>query len=507
MIAIVMAYYNRQDLLDRTLESFLQYDENEFEVIIVDDASPIPVQIKEYPFLVTVITIAKQDKDWIMADPSYNIGIGHALKKNADIIILQNPECYHSGNILEYANTVTDETYITFGCYSRAKGESLTAPTKDKICDGNGLSGWYNHPIHRPVAFHFCSAITANNMRKINGFDERFSDGYWYDDDYLLHQIRTLGLKVEITSEPFVSHQYHESSAPSRNMTNLIAKNEALLNRLKAKNEYRALHLRTPDFECKIYDCFIFFNELELLELRLETLNDTVDYFVLVEIGMTFTGKPKELYFENNKHRFEKYLHKIIHIKRDKLKFRNAWQTEFDQRNLINEGVKSAHAGDYIIISDVDEIPNPIAIEYGISKNYNSFGLVQSLFYYFVNCLANQKWNGSVVIKKRLFDGAQSVRNKRDTQIYSLEDGGWHYSFLGGSAKIKAKLEAYAETQTNIAKNKADDHINECLTTGKDLFHRTDIDSKKKFISLKEITHKQIPEWLKKYPTLWRETY
>ena len=117
-----------------------------------------------------------------------------------------------------------------------------------------------------------------------------------------------------------------------------------------------------------IYDCFMFFENLELLELRLMTLNPVVDRFVLVEMGMTHMNKPKPLHFENNKHLFEKYLSKIIHVKRDAIPWTDERQCEVDNRNLMAEGYAEAGPEDYIIISDEDEIPNPDGILEGNRK-------------------------------------------------------------------------------------------------------------------------------------------
>ena len=112
----------------------------------------------------------------------------------------------------------------------------------------------------------------------------------------------------------------------------------------------------------KIFDCFKFFNELELLELRFMELYDTVDYFVLVEANKTHTGKPKNYIFEENKEKFTQYLDKVIHIKIDDMPSyseQDIWTAENFQRNCIMRGlVDYAKNGDKIIISDIDEIPN-----------------------------------------------------------------------------------------------------------------------------------------------------
>jgi len=253
----------------------------------------------------------------------------------------------------------------------------------------------------------------------------------------------------------------------------------------------------------KIYDCFIFFNELELLELRLMTLYNHVDYFVLVEAGTTFTGKNKEYYFENNKEKFKNYLDKIIHIKIPKLPYENdAWGNEYFNRNAISQGLIESHDNDYIMISDVDEIPNPIVLKWGIERGFNFFILNQKLFYYYVNCLQKQVWSGPVVTKRKDMKTPQELRKMRGSRINPLDEGGWHYSFLGGEERIKAKLEAYAETQTNNNTTNNNAHIIKCLETGGDLFNRKEEMFIKTFLPLNQLTHQELIEWLKKYPNM-----
>ncbi len=108
-----------------------------------------------------------------------------------------------------------------------------------------------------------------------------------------------------------------------------------------------------------IYDCFLFFNEIQLLRLRLAELSPVVERFVLVEATRSFTGHPKPLHFENNRHLFEEHLEKICHIVVDDLpaKYESAWDMEAHQRNAILRGLTEANPDDIIAISDVDEIP------------------------------------------------------------------------------------------------------------------------------------------------------
>lgn len=255
----------------------------------------------------------------------------------------------------------------------------------------------------------------------------------------------------------------------------------------------------------KIYDCFIFFNEIELLELRLITLNNIVDYFVIVESDSTFTGIAKEYIFEKNMKLFKKYFSKIIYVKVKSKNNEDAWQNEHQQRNAILSALRNIERDDYIMISDVDEIPNPIELYNAIYiKKLPMFVMEQKLTYYYVNYLQNEKWHGTVVLKGKYMKRPQFVRdNIRRFTPHIVKNGGWHYSFLGGIDRIKSKLESYSETQTNSSEINNDEHITKCLEVGGDLFFRDD-DKRyiKNFVSLKEMGHPELSQWLKKYPNM-----
>lgn len=250
--SIVMTYFNRPEQLAKTLKSFLQYDPQTFNVVIVDDGSDIPLSLPSLPFKTTVINIGKHEKFWTQGDPAYNAGIYYALSLNPEIIIIQNAECYHYGDILGFADkNLTDEIYISFGCYSQGKGEEIGQVFNEKGATADGESAWYNHPIHRPKGYHFCAAITARNMVKINGFDERLSFGAGYDDDYLLLQVSRLGLKIGITTDPIVIHQWHEHTRYPADEGELLTMNHRLFRQMASEKSYRAKHLITLDFMMK----------------------------------------------------------------------------------------------------------------------------------------------------------------------------------------------------------------------------------------------------------------
>ena len=246
----------------------------------------------------------------------------------------------------------------------------------------------------------------------------------------------------------------------------------------------------------------MFFNEVELLDLRLRTLKDHVDYFVLAEINITHSGKPKPYYFDEFKFLFKEY--NIIHLKDVMPPDPNPWVVENAHRNMLQKGYDSAFPDDYIIISDLDEIPNPVRIHEGINMGLNSFGLHQDLYCYYTNCKSAQIWAGSVVIKKKYIKTPQHVRNNRFNQPINFPDGGWHYTSMGGKERIRLKFDSFAETDFNIYQYMNDSNLDECLETGKDLTGRTESYAQKRFIDDSEVTHKEVLSWRNEYPNFWK---
>ena len=133
-----------------------------------------------------------------------------------------------------------------------------------------------------------------------------------------------------------------------------------------------------------IYDCFTFFNEFDLLELRLHELNDVVDFFVLSEATKTFTGLDKPLYFEENKTQFAEFLPKIKHVIVEPPETNDPWIRERFQRDEMFKTL-DCQSNDVIMLSDVDEIISAEAVkqykpEMGIRV------LIMKMYYYFLNC-------------------------------------------------------------------------------------------------------------------------
>lgn len=238
-----------------------------------------------------------------------------------------------------------------------------------------------------------------------------------------------------------------------------------------------------------IYDCFAFFNELDVLDIRLNTLDSVVDKFVLVEAAYTYQNQPKPLYFNENKERFKKFEHKIIHIiLNDKPARCEPWDLENFQRNAEMRGLTQAQPDDTIIISDLDEIPRPEKITtYHSHPGFKVFE--QRTFYYYLNNIGHKKpsflkrlflkeepydyWRGSTMVHFKDLTSPQACRNNRDNKKNPhtlIKDGGWHFSFMGGLDRILYKINSFAHTEFNKDEYKDPEKIKFYMKNGIDLF-------------------------------------
>jgi hypothetical protein len=198
-----------------------------------------------------------------------------------------------------------------------------------------------------------------------------------------------------------------------------------------------------------IYDCFTFMNELDLLELRLRYLDPVVDKFVIVEADKTFSGKPKPFVYPTNRARFEPWAHKIRFVPEILQPNSNRWELEYQQRNAIAKGLSGVSQDDYVMIGDVDEIPDRDVVKQQIIGAYDMY-----MFNFFVNVRQRRSpWDGTVGIRfnqlSSHFGGSpQVVRNNRSiiapvTQAMT----GWHFSYLGDEAAIRNKLASFAHAE------------------------------------------------------------
>lgn len=240
-----------------------------------------------------------------------------------------------------------------------------------------------------------------------------------------------------------------------------------------------------------IIDSFIFFNEYNILEGRLEYLYDHVDFFVLVETDITFSGNPKPFYFRDNMSRYKKYLDKIIYSpfkfeQKDHLNFTikptttdysaPQWQVEYAQRNYITTATKIFSPDDILIISDVDEIPKLASVDYAKSlmgKEVDSMALGQEMFYYNFNKKQNKYWLGSIVTTNR-FAQKQTPQWLRDmrTAMPRMANAGWHLSYWTTPEGIEHKIKNFSHQEFNTPDLNNRQNILNSIANSEDLFNK-----------------------------------
>jgi beta-1,4-mannosyl-glycoprotein beta-1,4-N-acetylglucosaminyltransferase len=217
------------------------------------------------------------------------------------------------------------------------------------------------------------------------------------------------------------------------------------------------------------WDAFTFFNELDVLDIRLYELNPVVDRFVLVEGTRTFSGKPKPLYFDQHRSDFKRYLSKITHVVVDDLPGEHVvdrWQRETQQRNAITRGL-SCEPSDILMISDVDEIPEREAVRALAEMCDRPIGLLQRLYYYWLNCEFGD-WLGTTMLPADLLTTPQAIREQRGT-IARTSHVGWHFSFLGD---VIHKIESFSHHEVDLPRYKDPETVDENRRMGYDPFGR-----------------------------------
>ena len=203
-----------------------------------------------------------------------------------------------------------------------------------------------------------------------------------------------------------------------------------------------------------IVDVFPFYNELELLEYRLETLYPVVDKFVLVESTMTYRGYPKELIYEKNKNKFIKFSDKIIHVIDDEMvpNAPNPWVNEKHQRDYAAKNVvmKMGLAdGDIIISCDVDEIPDPEMVKkLPDLLTHPLMALKMDMYYYTLEYKLNVDWTQPTALYFFALQQLQSLTEARhfpDKKV--IYNAGWHLSYFGDPQFIINKLKNFAHSE------------------------------------------------------------
>lgn len=225
----------------------------------------------------------------------------------------------------------------------------------------------------------------------------------------------------------------------------------------------------------RVFDTIPFYNEMDILELRLHTLDAVVDHFVIAEMTRTHAGRHKPLYFAAAKDRFYRFARRLIHVVVDDAPGGpDPWARDFHLRDAVARGLTACQPEDIILISSTDEIPRPEKVlEYKATDGVKGF--MQRLYYYYMNCQCLDPWLGTrmlsydTLVKRGGRAGDIQLRQAPDVLI---PDGGWHFSYMGGVRAIQDKLETYAHQEYNTEKYKDASRIAEYMDAGRDLFDR-----------------------------------
>lgn len=296
----------------------------------------------------------------------------------------------------------------------------------------------------------------------------------------------------------------------------------------------------------KVYDCFTFYNEFELLELRLQSLWDVVDYFVIVEANRKHTGEPKTFNFWERQDEFKDFLPKIRFVPADlsNVSFNGVgdWSIENAQRNAIMHGLIDAQPDDLTLISDLDEIPSPsvfrrlnenrlaitgfyitppLILKEQISipaqllvpaMNFLEVGaiaLAQTFHYYYFDWVSRDTWQGTVLVKRKNLPSPQHIRNLRN-HLPRVAGGGYHFSYMGGVDRVVEKMTAIVEGNELVEKSGGKfidkKHVEEAMANGTDIYNREGI-SESQFCPC-DVNNIKLPglkEFLRKYPHFLRE--
>ena len=241
----------------------------------------------------------------------------------------------------------------------------------------------------------------------------------------------------------------------------------------------------------KLIDCFMYFDEDLVLEIRLNTLYEIVDKFIIAEATKDHAGNKKKLNFkiENFKEYKDKIEYLVIedlpaNVKSDKKGWHENHMRDQFQRNSLAKGYKNCDQDDWIMISDIDEIPNPKKIK-DFDTNFKYACFLQKNFQSKLNLLniTDNFWPGTKICQKKNLKTPQWLRNiktkkkpfwkiLKDKTPQLIEDGGWHFSFLKNPSAIKQKIISYSHQEFNKKEFIDEKKIEHKIKMGEDLFNR-----------------------------------
>jgi len=400
MISIAMAYYNRRKHLINTLNSITKSEYKKIEVIIVDDGSDDEHRIEDlqeqFDFL-TVIRIDKKDKKHINPCVPFNIALG---KTKGDIVILQNPECFHYDDVLTHvAENIKPNNYLAFGVVNKDLSDVMAGidwnnnfqfekVSKLPAIQVNSNEGnhWYCHSQYRKDALNFCTAIMRDDLIELNGFDERYANGVERDDVEFLFRIRRKGMNIIHVDNVVVIHQSHspfnytQSNAQKLRIANhnLFSKTTACENIVKANPNKEVI---------KSIDPMMNFTHLivtrvnirwlehskdnEWLKNRIELLNKTLRPSLEAQTNQNFKfitlwgyepegGISNEIQINFGESNVSGVHKKLVEVLPDYVDEKNVLVTRIDSDNALAE--------DFVEIIQNNVVDNVLPYYYDISK-------------------------------------------------------------------------------------------------------------------------------------------
>ena len=230
-----------------------------------------------------------------------------------------------------------------------------------------------------------------------------------------------------------------------------------------------------------IFDCFIYNNEAMILDLRLSYLNKYVKKFIIVESKYTHQGNLKKNFLNLND--FKKYKDKIDYNLIDKFPENlSNWGRENYQRNFLMNSIKDLNQDDYIMISDLDEIPNLRNLNSIIKSKFTAFQQTNYSFKFNLKNITFPIWYGTKLCKKKYLKSPQWLRDQK-VKKYSIlkfykikwniiQNGGWHFSYIMNPNEISEKIKSFSHAEYNLDKYTNIKIIEDKLSKGLDLFNR-----------------------------------
>lgn len=444
-ISIVMGYIDRKIQLIKTLQTFEKSKHKNYEVIIVNDGNENLHDLENDN--VKIFTNPKKEYN---PCSTYNYGF---LQATGDIIIIQNPECLHIGDILnEINNKLENNDCMIFNCYflENYQQNTLLYKTNDiyEFTKNNKNKQWFpqyqNWAVHHkfnPNILHFCLAIHKQKLKQINYFDDKYKNGYCFEDDELSRKLKLLHINTYFYSEKFndnktfVIHQHHERK---KNTTEVMKKWEINKNFfIRDHKKYIKKYLNFYLHKNIIFSKNININNLVKLEI---SINEKIIYY---------TANIKQIIFEENLNDIlnNSIFHFTCQVKNYNKKYviMNNHKININQGNIFYTGKINNIINDGLIFdSSKIKIINPKLILKNL--NYQNKGTF---------IIDEQKWLypnipkiAHIYIKKLNFNNFQNIKNFYDlnpdwmihiyyNKNYNINKNFLYYDFIDNLQDIK----------------------------------------------------------------------